>query len=172
MPHKTTIKFDISVNSHSAKPSAPEVYVDAYMPISKKIEPNKDWQRIVIDGGERDSVSLFLISSKDDKYSDKTCPSKKPSLYFRFLKKEGMGKERKWNPDPPDGYHALTGPILFAGFTTSLLPATLDAIEVKNLLNEAVTIEILIAKTEKDATEDDACAPTPLPQMAVVARPA
>lgn len=170
MPHKTTIKLDIAINSHSAKAATPEVYVDAYMPISKKIEPNKDWQRIVIDGGERESVALFLISAKDDKYSDKTCPTKRPSLYFRFLKKEGMGKDRNWVPDPPEGSHGLTGPILFAGFTTSLLPASLDAIEVKNLLNEAVTIEILIAKLEKDATEDDPCALAPLPQMAAVAR--
>ena len=168
MPHKTSIKFDISVNNHSAKPAAPDGMADSYMPVSKKIEPNKDWQRIVVDAGERDSIDMFLIYS--DKYSDKTCPSKKPSVYFRFVKRKGEAKQRTWEPTPNDGSLALTGPILLTGFTTSLLPEVLEGVEVKNMLNEAVTVEILVTKSEKDAMEDDNCAPTPVAALAAVAR--
>lgn len=168
MPHKTSIKFDVSVNNHSAKPAAPEGMSDSYMPVSKKIEPNKEWQRIVIDAGDRDSIDLFLIYA--DKYENKTCPSKKPSIFFRFVKRDGDPKLKKWVGTPNDNSLALEGPILLTGFTTSLLPDVLEGVAVKNMLNEAITIEILVAKTEKDAMEEDECVPTPAPQMAAVAR--
>lgn len=161
MPFSTTIKFDVKIEKGPPPESveAPKMDIDAYLPITMTIpvkpagrQIGADWEEmpksteIVLDAGSRERVKFLLISASE--YADPNCSKNPVALLLKFGKPDLDWDTTKGDDDKlVEEVIWLQGPLMFSGYTLSMLPAKLESIYVQNHRGKDIELKILLGKS-------------------------